>query len=404
MNRKMRLALPGLLLASCPLLAALGSPRPLAAAPPPAAVDGSTPTARVDCNHGQTIGRALLLSSPALIVAVSGTCHEDVNVPRDNVTIQGAGAAPQLVGSITIDGRHNVTLAGFTVSKGGTWGIGVLGDGSAHIHDMTVTDAGAVNVLINGGSVFMEDTTSLRAGIAGIFVRGGILNIKGNIVSNDNNFAGIGSALGGSISAGFQALFPGEAFLTTNNNAVGVLVEIGGAMEFVDGTITADANMQDGIRLFHGTFIHSDVVFDLRFNGAFGINLFDSHFDAYGGDTTTMKIAANAQGGIQVLGNSQLFLESVSFIHNNQGPGLIVDQSTAEIQGTTVLDNVGGDVVLTFGSKMVFDDQNQIGSPVLTQGAESCGKSLAHDALTHRQAQAPRGAEDALRRRLEALH
>jgi hypothetical protein len=78
-----RLALGLLLLFALPPL--LAAPVPPAAAQPPA-------TEKVNCLKGESVNKALAKQpgAAALVVEISGVCHENVVVTRDRVTLRGA--------------------------------------------------------------------------------------------------------------------------------------------------------------------------------------------------------------------------------------------------------------------------------------------------------------------------
>src|SRR5215831_9049765 len=99
----------------------------------------ATPTAgwagitNVDCNKGQTIGQALTKADPGDTIRVTGTCHEQVTITTDRLTLDGQGTAildggggasgDDLSGLLTIDGAREVVVTGFTIQNGPGNGI-----------------------------------------------------------------------------------------------------------------------------------------------------------------------------------------------------------------------------------------------------------------------------------------
>ena len=86
----------------------------------------SSRSLRVNCDAGQTIGRALQRAKPGDRLAVRGTCREKVIVSTDRVTLDGQGSAildggggapTELTGLVTIDGARGVTITGFTIQN-----------------------------------------------------------------------------------------------------------------------------------------------------------------------------------------------------------------------------------------------------------------------------------------------
>src|SRR5262245_65893945 len=93
-----------------------------------------TPTAswagirNVDCNKGQTIGKALTKADPGDTIRVTGTCREQVTITTDRLTLDGQGTAildggdgasgDDLSGLLTIDGARGGEVTGCNNNQG----------------------------------------------------------------------------------------------------------------------------------------------------------------------------------------------------------------------------------------------------------------------------------------------
>ena len=150
------------------------------------AADAATHT--VDCDAGQTIGKALPAARPDDTLLVSGNCNENLIVQAEviSVTLDGRGRA-------TINGGNDQTHAVIVRGKR----IGIKG--------FTVT-GGRDGIHLAGGSADISDTVIRNVGLNGVFVDHNgfarLLNtrIEGNrgagVVLNENSVARIGFIIG----------------------------------------------------------------------------------------------------------------------------------------------------------------------------------------------------------------
>lgn len=145
----------------------------------------------VDCASGGRINQAL--SRPALfdrrlVVAVSGTCNENVVIERDDVTIRaqstggGVSGADPAKSAILINGARRVTLEGLSV-VGGLHGVHVTGGAAATIRSSTVGTAARVGVLVDSGaSAVIDGSTIDNNGETGVAAVGAGVTITDSIV------------------------------------------------------------------------------------------------------------------------------------------------------------------------------------------------------------------------------
>lgn len=163
----------------------------------------------VDCDSGDSIQAALdrrVGHTGIITIDVIGTCTENVNIARDDVTISGNFNAT-VVGTIHISNSNRITL----------WGITVTGPGHA-------IEAFGSNVTLSNVTITEnQGWTAIRAG------NGGNIDIHTSNISNNN---GDGVHVGPNTS------------LTVSNNTV------------------INNNSGSGINLFlnSSTFVWSDVL------------------------------------------------------------------------------------------------------------------------------------------------
>jgi hypothetical protein len=247
---------------------------------------------RVNCDAGQTIGRALQRARPGTTIQVRGTCRERVVITTDRITLDGEGSAvldggggqltsaavqdPEFDALIIVDGVTGVTIVGFSIQNGS--GNGILGTHSAAfavskttvqhnaITGLVVSDNSTVELSdstlqhnLLGMDVFTSSSAILRGIVAatkntvdGIEVNGqSILEIRGAQVQlNNNGVNGLVAGPGCAVAIfGFTAS-KGSTLTANENGDSGILV--GGSSLTVFGeasTINAANNTVNGIWL-----------------------------------------------------------------------------------------------------------------------------------------------------------
>lgn len=114
----------------------------------------------VDCGGGQSIANALANNGGPLIVTVQGTCNEHVTIARDDVTLEGDGAA--IAGSVTIDGGRRVVVANLTITNESGDGLTVTNGGSATIRDNNIVGNGGYGVFLRNAAFALVNKNSLN--------------------------------------------------------------------------------------------------------------------------------------------------------------------------------------------------------------------------------------------------
>src|SRR5262245_20965670 len=201
-------------------------------------------TVNVNCNvAGQTIANALKrqVVGGALLVKISGTCNEHVDIFRDDVTLQGVGTAPTIHGPTTndaviaLDGAKRVAIASLTIT-GGRDGIAGSRGSSFTVDGVTVQGVARYGILTSFGSqTFIDGCTVRQSGNIGVVaantsslvITNSTVSQNGGvgILANRASHARIGQDFQGSLVAG-PVTVTGNAGggVTFGESSAGVLV------------------------------------------------------------------------------------------------------------------------------------------------------------------------------------
>jgi len=185
----------------------------------------SSRSLRVNCDAGQTIGRALQGAKPGDRIIVTGTCREKVIVSTDRVTLDGqgraildggGGAPTELTGVVTIDGARGVTVTGFTIQKGPGDGIFALHAATFLVSNTTVQDNASMGIDVTDHSTAELSNLTTQRNLQGIDVfNASLVILRGRIVITDNR--SFGSDLGGRSTMEIRG-----AQVQSSNNEVGL--------------------------------------------------------------------------------------------------------------------------------------------------------------------------------------
>lgn len=336
-----------------------------------AARGGNSQGILVNCGKGQTI-QAALAKRPLDKIEIQffGTCQEDVVIERDDVSLQGIGVAPTVVGTVEVKGASRVNIKGFLVrgvpdapfntAKGG---INIVEGGSANVENVRIEDVKTRGFQIVGGTASIKDVTIIN-GLAGAFVfRSAGVIMSGSIIAENSIFG---------LSAVYSGVFAKTADLTFNRNLFGLIVQAGSGLEHVVGHLTANDNTV-GVLLAGGGIYTYGTFIEVKRNSGYGILIdeLSSMTPLVGapGGGPAVVVADNPGIGISVERLSALELSKGGMITGN-GVGLQVDNSLARIADTVIQGNLETNVILTFGAKAEF-----LGSTNVVTGEMKCDES-----------------------------
>ena len=120
----------------------------------------------VDCSLGDSIQNAVANGNrnQPLALLIRGTCVGNVEISRDDVTLQGDGAT--ITGSITVNGGQRVVIAALTISNPAGNGITITNGSSATIEGNEINDNGAYGLFVRHASfAIVNNNRMLRNGI-----------------------------------------------------------------------------------------------------------------------------------------------------------------------------------------------------------------------------------------------
>jgi len=335
----------------------------------------------VNCSSRHSITHVLqTVSGSPLTITVRGTCHENVTITRNDVTLRGAAPGSGITGpdatlnTITIISAQRVMLDNLTVSGGSN---GVMGWGGAAftVKNSTIQNTGANGIVVRSNSrAWIESNTVTGNASSGIVVRG---SSNGSII---NNTVQSNTTFGIVISEGSSA----RIGVTEGGTAAGNLIEGSGA-DGISVSFTSSAILYGNTIQHNGlsggyegisVTLHSTLALlglnTITANTGPGIFLRSSSLRTgrMGGWTitpNTNEISNNIGGGIDATQNSLLDLRDGLTITNNQSSpnwfsfGLSLDQgSRLRISDTTVTGNARGGILLSMASTAVFRGGNNI--------------------------------------------
>jgi len=369
----------------------------------------------VHCMGGHELAAAVIAAPPNTTLEVSGVCNGPINIVVDDLVLIGNNSGTHAViqkpafipfpqDMVVIDGAVRVSISGFDIQNGlvGVKGIsnasfsldnvnaidniiGIsLDSANAAFNDVTIkgTAPGAAATglnLENGSSINMTGTVDIN----GITAFG--INVQTNSSLTLKEAAALHShhnLMGGqvSINASFFAETGSEAHFH-DNSAIGFSVNTGSTGMLFNASLFTRNNGLDGLDVVSSSNFEVDG--DSRVvsenNGREGVSIDDSTFNMFGFFSSrpglpNLTAIGNAENGVQVEATSKLDVgrnASITATDNGNAGILLDDGSSAVIQDSNINHNnaplVNGnsgrkaDIVATFGSRLTFNDGNNIG-------------------------------------------
>ncbi len=345
--------------------------------------NGKAKAVRVRCARGETIAAALRRNLPELDIVVSGTCHEDVVVKRDLVTLRGADAEAALEGSITVDGASNVTIADLQIRNGESQCLYIRHNAGAVARNLTIEDCGLRGILLEGSVATIRDVTIRRVGTVGILNRTSRVELIGNILVSTAAVAGISATDSAVIYINPDP--PDVAEITVEDSLLGFVSQLSSEVTFAEGTLIARNTTLAGVLVAsQGVFVHGTVTLDSSGNAGYGLWVDElSSFSPFVGFGAVVNLSNNGFDGAFVERGGALELTSATTIADNVGRGLAVEGGSLRLGGSTInTGNAGGDVHLLFGARAEFGSGNTLGSiscdsTAIVRGSASCPASPA---------------------------
>ncbi len=294
----------------------------------------------VNCDKGQSLQKAILSgygSAAPIEIRVFGTCYEDIEFTRDNVSVIGDG---------------NTTLVGE---------VRMFSSDEVQFTDLTITGPGAGVIVFNGRTRFTRVNLVGNEGI-GVYGRQGAL-----IRIVDSQISGNHGESGADLAHSFLLLSDSEV---KGNWGNGITVSSNSSVRLQDSWV--HMNQGSGIHAKLSSVVEATNS-HINGNGAVGIYLRTGS----SGELRDSGIAANGTQGLEVSGHSTVDVYGGGIVGNGDH-GVWVSEHAffrlidAEISGNTghgLVVNRDGGVILEGKSKI--ENNTDENFQIVCQGKEA---------------------------------
>ena len=239
----------------------------------------------VNCGAGETVGAALAQGtdrSGRLFITIQGVCNESVTIQRDDVILIGASPGD-----------------GLAVPTTGTYPLGVAGGQRVQLQQLTL-QGGGYGLLVSQGAAVTGTDLRITGALGGLSIWDGTVRLSHSVIENSAG-SNVGVGLGGT-------LFLSDSTVQNNTAYEGISVP-GGSVSLDRTTVQGNAGGGLGILQGHVRISNSEI----KNNGPLGIWL-------SGGDVSIAD----------------------SVIANHTFSGLGLGAATADLQRTTIENNLSG--------------------------------------------------------------
>lgn len=320
----------------------------------------NTQTMRVNCNRGQSVQSALNRSNGPATIVVTGTCHENIVITQDDVTLQGGSYAPtdSTQSTILVNGARRVSMISVTVT-GGRNGISAYQGGSLTLGGTPASNSSISGTSLNGvvasyGSSVTVNYSTIQANVNGVTATDNSALVLTNSTIMGNTGTGVLVLRSSNARIGQNILGVQAGNTITNNGASGVYISRS-SNALIDGnTIEHNTDSGVGIEGSSATVINNNI----KYNGFAGILVFSSgnarigitDSDGYGKNW----IENNTYDGIHIASASTAHLMKNEIRNNGQGTGrngIGIYFANCELIGGNIIENNSGyGIVLSQGS------------------------------------------------------
>jgi hypothetical protein len=295
-------------------------------------------------------------AGPNNITVTAGPCTDNVLVRGFSDLVIQSGGVPVTINPANPNRRllnifesHNVLIEGPLVFNGGT-GIVVNQNSTAQFDSITIQNSTlqgirSINSILDVSNSSI--TNSTRSGIAGL---GGSVGVDGGVTITGGAASGIVMLTGHLTLIGGDGT-PGTENVISNNAAVGIAVE-----DTAEADISGD-NRVDNNKLTGLTVVHTSTVImsggEILNNLGVGVHIGEtSHgeFDTVkingngsAVSTNNLELGSGEAGGMEVVENSDMFIDGAMDVSGNSSNGIFVDESSvlSSLGGNTVNNNAG---------------------------------------------------------------
>jgi hypothetical protein len=320
--------------------------------------------ATVDCS-GATPGaftsiHAALASLPAAgpnSITVTGNCTENVNIiGRSQLTINAVPGTANVIAAnpnarvLLIISSQGIFIDGLNFSGG----RGVLVNNST---DVQLSDGIFQNSSLQGISTINSTFDIFNATVqnalrSGISATNGSLGIDGGVTITNNGRAGVSMITGHLVISGGDGT-PGTENVISNNGSVGVSAANSSEVD-IAGDNRILTNGTTGLQVIHtSTAIVSDST--ISGNHGVGVHIGETSHGEFSAMTITgngstaggggggIEGGSGAAGGMEVVENSDMFIDGQVNVSNNLATGIFVSESSvlSSLGGNTINNNTG---------------------------------------------------------------
>jgi len=330
---------------------------------------------KVNCTKGQTITHALQgFNGISITIQVKGTCSENVDIARDDVTLIPDPLGGTVIGpdpnqpTIIVRGFRTV-IDGLTVSGGGT---GIVVRGGATIQNCTVQNTGSNGIaFFHGGNGTVDNCTVQNNGGHGVVIEGGSATVINSTISS-NPSAGIVVSVSGSARIGMTDRNQYAGNTISSNQGSGIIISTSGGANIGGNTISGNGTNPSSVFGYFGVLINgasAALVGNNNITGNNGSGILVQYSTARVGNPSfglpiTNVITGNgtilapnaATGGIFANQGSSLQIEGAT-INGNTGNGVFLGlRSNARIYNSTVSNNTGNGILVVQGAGLLLQD------------------------------------------------
>ncbi len=258
-----------------------------------AQVPPASASVTVDCDAGETLADALATPAVELEISFSGTCLEELDIDRADVSITGALGAV-IEGSIDVNDGGDVVLTSMGIVNAPGVGLFVGHAGRVRASGLDVSGAVDSGALVVGGAMTCGDCTFNDNSEGLVVVNSGRVALGGVIEFIDNTFEGLEIGGSSSVIALIDSTNAGAAGTemeldASGNGGFGVLLYGSASFRSTDNdTITIDNN-PNGMVVASGASAHLIAsTVDIVDNGGLGLGVL--------GGTVFLNATMNASG------------------------------------------------------------------------------------------------------------
>jgi parallel beta-helix repeat protein len=304
-------------------------------------------TIRVNCNRGDSVQSALdSLTGPATLV-VTGTCHENIVIKKDDVTIQGGtfvGRDPNQ-NTIQVTAARRALITGATVG-GARNGVVSFQGGSVTVENSIIQDNGKAGISANfGSSAIVKFCTIRDNSLQGVVVTDNSALVLINSTVTANGGTGVLAQRSSSARIGQNLLSEAGPNTITNNTGNGVSITRSAYAIIDNNTITGNSSHGVNVEGASATVTNNTIAKN-QSKGILVHNSGNARIGITEGDQPgSNTIEKNVYEGIEISNSAAAYMLANTIKLNgltNYRPGVKIYQATGRLIGGNTIEGNGG--------------------------------------------------------------